>query len=108
MATLFITEFASIGAVQFDAAIQAPSAASGVTEQAGVTISGSSTLSAAFGTNSRFIMVSTDTDCSLAFGTQASDGTWNNPTAVATKHRMFANTTRFYVTNPGQKLAVIS
>ena len=99
MAAIYITEFNKLGWVgPGDSYVPAP-AAPGVAEQT-VAIGGTSTQSAAFNTLTRYVMINTDSICSLAFG--------SNPTAVTTAHRMDASTTRFYVVTAGQKVAVIS
>lgn len=98
MATLYITELTHLGYDGFSAPVMAPDVKTLVTEQF-VTITGSSNLSAAFSTTTRFIMVNTDVACCLAFGL--------NPTALNTQHRMGANETRFYTVPSGYKLAVV-
>jgi hypothetical protein len=97
MATLYITEYNDTPATKNGIVI--PSGAEpNVTEQA-VAITGASLQSAQFNARTSFIMVNTDTTCSLAFG--------DSPTAVTTAHRMSANETRFYGVSSGQRLAVI-
>ncbi len=98
MATLYITEIANLVFDNRSNAVAAP-AMPPVAEQA-VAITGGSVQSAAFQTLTRFVMVSTDSICSLAWGA--------NPTAVTTAQRMAANETRFYGVIPGQKLAAIA
>lgn len=98
MATLYITEVTILPRDIQQQTIPAPYMPP-IAEQT-VAISGASTQSAAFNTNTRFILVNCDATCSLAFGP--------NPSAVLTAHRMPANETRFYGVNPGDKIAVIS
>ena len=98
MATLYISEHASImkdgGNVQIIA--EPPTA-----EQT-VSIGGTSTQSSAFGTATRVVRLHTDAICSVLFGT--------NPTATAAKKRMAANQTEYFSIPPGQsyKVAVIT
>jgi hypothetical protein len=67
-----------------------------------VAITAGSLSSAAFNALTTYVMISTDSVCSLAFGTA--------PTAVTTAHRMAANETRFYTipNDAGYKVAVIA
>jgi hypothetical protein len=97
MATLYITEYNDAPATKNGVVIPSGSEPN-VAEQA-VPITGVSAVSAVFGPQTSFIMVNTDTTCSLAFG--------SSPTAVTTAHRMSANETRFYGVVSGQRLAVI-
>lgn len=98
MATLWITEFSNLGTTKSgNNTVQAPFVP-GVAEQA-ITISGTSAQSAAFNTNTRFVMLHTDTACYLAWG--------SNPTAT-TYQLMAADETRFYSVNPSIKVAVKS
>lgn len=102
MATLYITECAEIGeTLKGGRLVQAP-AMPPIAEQH-ITISGSSTASAAFNAATSFVMVHTDAICSLAWSTNSTP-----PTAVTTAQRLAANETRFYVVVPGGTLAVIS
>jgi hypothetical protein len=99
MATLYITEVQSLGWVgpASNQLIHAP-VMPPVAEQT-VAIGSGSTPSAAFNASTRFIQVSTDEVCSIAFGA--------NPTATAANQRMAANEVRYFAVNPGNKLAVI-
>ena len=98
MATLFITELVSLGFDPHGGAVLAPQLPS-ANEQS-IAIGGASVASAAFGAETKFVMINTDTACCLAFGV--------TPVAVTTAHRMGANETRFYSTRPGDSVAVIA
>lgn len=65
-----------------------------------VAIGGTSTQSAAFNTNTRFVRVHTDVLCAVKFGA--------NPTAVATAHRMADESTEWLAVSGGHKVAVIT
>lgn len=95
MATLFITEFASMAGAY--PAPQTPPLA-----EQHVQIGGASVTSAAFNAATTFIMVSGDAPACLAFGTA--------PVADPLAHRMPADTTRYYgvYKSVGFKLAVIA
>ena len=99
MATIYISEYAGICSPgpEFNG-MQAP-AEPALAEQA-VNISGSSTQSAAFNAQTRFIRCHTDSICSILFGV--------NPTAVTSAKRMAASQTEYFGVVTGQKLAVIS
>ncbi len=99
MARLFITEFGKMP-ILANSAPQCPFAP-GVAEQL-VTFSGSSTASLTFSETTSFVMVNTDTTCSLAWSVTSDD-----PTAVTSSQRVSANETRFYGVRAGGKLAVI-
>ena len=58
------------------------------------------TQSAAFGADTRFIRMHTDTACRVAFG--------DNPTATSASMRMAAGQTEFAAVPPGSKLAVVT
>jgi hypothetical protein len=100
MATVYITEYArqarDASGFQMVVADEPP-----VTSQT-VTIGGSSVQSNAFNDLTRFVRVSTDAICSIAFGT--------NPTATAAARRMPANTTEYFGVPQGgaYKIAVIT
>lgn len=100
--TLFISEYSTLGWVGTNSnqLIHAPSAQSLLAEQS-ITVSGSSTSSAAFNAATKFIEIVADVDCAIAFGVTA-------PTADATKHYIPSKTTRYYACQPGTYLAVIS
>jgi vacuolar-type H+-ATPase subunit B/Vma2 len=65
-----------------------------------VAIGGSSTQSAAFGSNTQMIRVHTDAICSISIA--------SNPTATANTPRLAANTTEYFKVEPGHKIAVIT
>lgn len=98
MAKLYITEFNRLKRPGSDTA-QIGSLSTG-TDQSPVVISGSSTPSAAFATDTQFIRVHTDAICSVAYGA--------NPTATANSFRMAADQTEYFGVNPGDKIAVIA
>lgn len=109
MAVLYITEFsnaAMAGLISPTTAFPLPaplvSGDDTVMVEQHVTISGSTTQSAAFAATTTFVMLNCDVACSLAWGT--------NPMAVATAQRMGANETRFYGVpkGAGYKVAVIT
>lgn len=97
MSTLYITEFTEQGTgSNQQLAVQPP-----VAEQT-VAISGSTTQSSAFGNRTVIVRLHTDSICSIEFGA--------NPTATATKARMAANQTEYFLVPMGMswKVAVIS
>lgn len=100
MATLYVTEFSTIGtsinAQAIQVARQAP-----VAEQT-VAIGGSSTQSSAFNVNTNLIRLHTDAICSVSIGT--------NPTATAAKMRMSADKEEYFhiPVNSTYKVAVIT
>lgn len=100
MAVLFVTELQEMGwAGKFSNQLLHAPYMPPVAEQ-NIAIGASSTQSAAFNTNTRYVMLNTDTACCLAWG--------DSPTAVVTAQRMAANETRFVAVRSGQKLAVIA
>ncbi len=100
MATLYITELASQGqdarGWRMVIADMPPAA-----EQT-VAITGASVQSATLNPLTKFIRITTDSTCSLAFGV--------NPTASATKMRMFQGSAEYFAVplNAGWKVAVIA
>jgi len=100
MATLYVSEYSSLGTAALDYRMQSALEPS-IAEQA-ITISASPTQSAAFNTQTKYIRVHTDSICSIAFG--------QNPTAVTTAKRFAANQTEYFGVIPGQgyKLSVIA
>lgn len=98
MATLYIAEYADIAETVRGSAA-APKDPP-LAEQT-ITISGASTQSAAFGGNTRFILITTDAICSVRVG-----GT--NPIVDANSHRMPADAAQFRGVTAGDKLAVIT
>lgn len=97
MTALYISEFENAGTI-FSTSPTAPPVPALVEQN--VALSGSSAQSSAFSAITRLVLIATDTACCLAFGT--------NPTATATYHRLGANEARFYVVNPGDKVAGIT
>ena len=59
-----------------------------------------STQSAAFGANTKFIRVHPDAICSYEFGL--------NPTATTSTPRMAASSTEFFAVRPGDKVAFVT
>lgn len=96
MSTVYISEYSSVLDITGTVQIGMEPA---LVEQT-VAITGGSVQSSAFSAATRFVRVHTDSVCSILFG--------SNPTAVDTAKRMAANTTEYFGTLPGQKVAVIS
>jgi hypothetical protein len=96
MATLYISEYKDMPVTigQFLPVAQEPAI---TTQTVAIT---TTTQSAAFNTNTRFIRVHVDAICSIKFGA--------SPTAVTTDARMAANTTEYFGVIAGQKLAVVT
>lgn len=97
MATLYITEFASMGV----AGGGSPQIAAmpPLAEQA-IAI-GAETDSAAFNAQTKFVRLHPDAICSIVIGA-------GNPVAATTKLRLAANTTEYFGVQPGQVLSVIA
>lgn len=105
MATLYITEFSrttSTGVSGPSSQVATPAPLVPPTAEQAIPVSASSTQSAAFNVETTLVMVSTDSPCCLAWGT--------DPTADINAQRMAANETRFYGVPKGEpmKLAVIA
>jgi len=99
MATLYITEYSNLKADKYGHILQASNLAGIVAEQA-ISISGSSTQSSAFNTDTKWVELHTDATCSIASG--------KNPTATAGAHRMKADERIYAAVEPGQIIAVIT
>jgi len=97
MATLYVTEY-SLSGFGTMTVVAAPPLGS-ITADWSIPIGVGSSQGLTFQDSTQIIQVSTDTACSIAYGT--------NPVAVTTAHRMAANETRFYIVSAGNKLAVI-
>jgi hypothetical protein len=99
MPTLYITELANVGADTQACGVAAPRVPP-LNEQT-INLTGSSTPSAPWGPNTRYVMLNTDTACYLA---------WGPPTPVVPgpQQRMGANETRFYGVIAGQMLAAMA
>lgn len=97
MASLYIAEFTTLGA-PWGNVVQSGQTPP-VTEQK-LAIGVSSVQSAAFGSKTLIVRISTDAICSVAFG--------DNPTATSNNARMAANQTEYFAVVPGQKVAVIT
>jgi hypothetical protein len=99
MAAAYISEYVTVGVPGPDGvSFQAP-VEPAIAEQL-VAISGSSTQSAAFNSQTRMIRVNVDSVASLAFGL--------NPTATTSIKRLSAGQTEYFCVNGGSKVAVIS
>ena len=97
MATLYISEFVTIGgtgnfpvAGAFQPSITTQTVAIGATALA----------SSAFNALTTFVRLHTDGICSVAFGA--------NPTATTSSARLAANQTEYFGVVPGQKVSVIT
>lgn len=102
MAKLFVSEFAGVtwggNSTTTNQLIAAPNMPP-MAEQA-INIGMSSTRSAAFSAQTRFIQINCDAACCIAVGPVTID-------ASASYHRMAADETRWYGVNPGLYIAVI-
>lgn len=97
MSTLYITEYAST----LNQAGGVPIALEPALNDQTVTISGSSTQSAALKQNTQIVRLETDTICSVLFGA--------NPSATTSNRRMQAGDIEYFgVNTQGLKIAVIS
>ena len=108
MATLYITEYSSVammelsgGAGYVPVASSVPIVQSPAVANQTVAIGGTSVPSAAFNAATKIIRVQTDTTCSIVVGGTA-------PVATAASGRFPANSTEYFGTQGGDKLAVIS
>lgn len=99
MATVYVTEFAELPLDKFGAVIPSPKYPA-VAKQSMAITGASTTLPNAFDNKTHFVLIHTDSICSIDIG--------QNPTAAATGDRMPANETRFAGVQPGHNLAVIS
>lgn len=97
---LFITEYASLAKDTFDFKI--PAGQEPALANTSITISASSTQSAAFNARTSFIMIHAQEATCLAWGT--------NPTAVTSQQRIAAGETRYVgiPVNAGYKVAGIA
>jgi hypothetical protein len=103
VATLYISEYhaiANLGTLSGGGTIHPQAPQEPADAEQFVTISGSSTQSAAFSSTTTFIRVNCDAICSILFG--------QNPVALTTIKRLAANQTEFFGILAGQKLAVIA
>lgn len=97
MADAYITEYSELARDALDYTIQAGKEP-GIFQKVTFT---TSTQSAAFGNETRFIRLVSDTDCYIEFGV--------NPTAVnVTDTLVKANTPEFFGVIPGQKVALVT
>lgn len=97
MATLYVTECAQTG-VAANQWVMSP-AVQTILADYNIAIGAASTNGPTFQNGTTFVMINADSACSLAFGV--------SPVAVPTAHRMSPNDTRFYIVQPGWKVAVI-
>lgn len=98
MSTLYISEYAGDMAM-LNGQLMGVASEPAIAEQT-VAIGGSSTQSAAFNAQTKYVRLHADATCSRKFG--------SNPTATATSPRMAAGQTAYYGVNPGDKVAVIT
>lgn len=96
-ATLYITEYASIGSIGSSATPWPPGAALATQT---VAVGGSSTQSAAFNSQTHAVQVYCDVGCSVLIG--------SNPTAATTTTVLTAQQPQNFVVAPSQKIAVIA
>jgi hypothetical protein len=105
MATLYVTEFATVGQAGSppwgleNAPTQVGHWDGNIIEQT-VAIAAGHAESAAFNARTTLIRVSTDAVCSIVIGT--------TPVAAATSARMAANTVEYFGVRPGDKISVIT
>lgn len=98
MATIYVTEFTSMGSALNGAAQVA--AHPGLQAQSMAITASSTTLTLPFTAQTKFIRVQNDSICSISIG--------NAPTAVTTKTRVPAETIEYHGVQPGHNLAVIA
>lgn len=99
MAKLYITEYQDMPRDSKGIAIVAGNEADGGGVDQVVDFTAGATQSAAFGAETRFVRINTDSIGSLAFGA--------NPTATTSNKRMAANTTEYWGVKGGQKVSAI-
>lgn len=97
MTTLYISEFANIGAVgpNYVPILGQPA----IADQT-IAIGAASVASNAFNAKTNIVLLSSDTACCIKFGT--------TPTAATTNFRLPANVTLPFTVIPGSKVAVIA
>lgn len=109
MAVLYITELEALGTPSVGGHLPIAYVPP-VTEQT-LAISGSSAASAAFSGQTRFVRLTCDVTCSLAFGptptAQSVSGTQTGAAAVGTA-RLPAGEVEYFAVSPNHKVAVIS
>lgn len=99
MASLYVTEYASIGSQALGNAISAPKEPS--TRCQVLAIGGSSVPSAVFSPSTRMVRLHTDAICSFKFGLQGA-------VATATDSRLAANQTEYFAVSLNNLIAVIT
>lgn len=99
MATIYVTEFAELPLDKFGAVIPSPKYPAVAKQSMSIT-GASTTLANAFASTTHFVLIHTDSVCSIDIGLA--------PTAVTSGDRMPANETRFAGVRPGDNLAVIT
>lgn len=97
MATLFVTEYASLGADV--AASVAPIAAEPAVTTQTVSFT-TTTQSSAFNASTRFVRLIADADCHLLFGA--------NPSATTSHQKVMADTVEWRAVQPGDKVAAVT
>lgn len=103
MATLYISEFKNLPFCD-NGVMQCPDAAEWVSDQT-IAVGGASTPSSAFNAATRYVLLSADVVCSIAW-TLPSDGSVR--AATATNMRLPASTPRPYGVQPGMKVSAIT
>lgn len=98
MAKLYVTEFRHGGATTLGGNVAQVSQEPALAEQAFTFTT--TTQSAAFNANTRFIRVHTDSICSIAIGL--------NPTATTDSRRMVAGQTEYFAVPGGWKIAAVT
>jgi hypothetical protein len=98
MSTLYIAEYEKLLVDAHGDVVLAPKAPPLVEQTVAIGLSSASAANP-FTTRTRFIQVSTDTTCSIAFGP--------NPTATTGNQRLAANEKVFIGVEPGDLIAVI-
>ena len=96
MATIYITEYASLAPMGTPTSIAQDPPVANQTKAIG----GTTAQSNAFASNTRLIRVHTDAICSIEIGA--------DPTATTVTRRLAANQTEYFGVKGGDKLAVIS
>lgn len=98
MPTMDVTEYTDLATTRDGNKVMAGQEPSAINQQ--ISISASSTQSAAFGDVTHFIRIHCDSPCRVAVG--------SNPTASATSMRIGAGGTEYLGVRPGMKIAAIA
>lgn len=97
MAKLWITEFQKMENANDIGGVPQVAKLPGTTQVVTFT---TTTQSTAFAYNTRFVRVTADADCHIAYG--------SNPTATTSSLRMAAETVEYFGVNPGDKIAAVT